>query len=307
VVTIVVEIECVLGELGDTPYKPMKEEQDETMSRKSTTDGQLHVLDETLINFLGKGTNGKVGPSLTVSVNTNNHCQLCRSRKHTTLACLKLADTRPKCAKCGGGHKIDNCVLKCFFCFGLGHMEDRCWKKNAKGLPATTSFLEVLVDDEEAIIVELNCVCGDDQHVFSWVRIPKRRLPIVVNLVEEREEVIAEDEQRGANLGFEATVKSKILSHFIKGKIFLFPMETILVIQGELEYLEGLVKLARKRKDVEGQRNQVATVHSTLAIQRVSVNKTHRNKTLHLAVEINQAMIKGLVDTIGNNLKTSKK
>jgi hypothetical protein len=33
--------------------------------------------------------------------------------------------------------------------------------------------------------------------------------------------VIVEDEQRGANLGFEAVVRSKILSHFIKGKIFL--------------------------------------------------------------------------------------
>jgi hypothetical protein len=29
------EIERVLGELGETPYEPMKEEQDETMSRKS--------------------------------------------------------------------------------------------------------------------------------------------------------------------------------------------------------------------------------------------------------------------------------
>jgi hypothetical protein len=28
-------------------------------------------------------------------------------------------------------------------------------------------------------------------------------------------------------------------------------METIFIILGELEYLEGLVKLARKRKDVE--------------------------------------------------------
>jgi hypothetical protein len=77
VVTIVVEIERVLGELGEIPYKPMKEEQDETMSGKSTTNGQLHVLNETLINFLGKGTDGKVGPNLIVYVNTNNHCQLC--------------------------------------------------------------------------------------------------------------------------------------------------------------------------------------------------------------------------------------
>jgi hypothetical protein len=40
----------------------------------------------------------------------------------------------------------------------------------------------------------------------------------IANPTKEQEEVIAKDEQRGANLGFEAIVKSKILSHFIKGK-----------------------------------------------------------------------------------------
>jgi hypothetical protein len=65
-----------------------------------------------------------------------------------------------------------------------------------------------------------------------------------------------------------------------------------------LEYLEGLVKLARKRNlDVEVHRNQVATVHPTHAIRRVSVNRAQCNKTLHLTVEINQALIKGLMDT----------
>lgn len=39
------------------------------------------------------------------------------------------------------------------------------------------------------------------------------------------------------------TIRSKILHHFIKGKIFLFLMETILTILGELESLENLVKL----------------------------------------------------------------
>ncbi len=87
-------------------------------------------------------------------------------------------------------------------------------------MPTTTNFLEVLVDDEEASLAELNCVYRNDQHVFSGVRIPKRRLPIVTNLVEEQKEVIVEDEQRRANLGSEATVKSKIRFHFIKGKIF---------------------------------------------------------------------------------------
>jgi predicted aspartyl protease len=97
-------------------------------------------------------------------------------------------------------------------------------------------------------------------------------------------------------MGFEVVVKSKILSHFIKGKTSLTPMETILIILGKLEYLEGLVKLARRRKNAEGQRNQVTVIHSTPIIKKVSVKKTHRNKTLHLVVEINQAMIEGFVD-----------
>jgi len=101
----------------------------------------------------------------------------------------------------------------------LGHIHKRCWKKFRKGLLATTKFLEVLVDDEEATLVELNHVYGEDQHIFSGVRIPKRRLPITANLTKEQEEMIAEDEQRRANLGFEATMKYKILFHFIKGKI----------------------------------------------------------------------------------------
>jgi hypothetical protein len=41
-------------------------------------------------------------------------------------------------------------------------------------------------------------------------------------------------------MGAGSVVKSKILSHFIKGKISLTPMETILIILGELEYLERI-------------------------------------------------------------------
>jgi len=151
------------------------------MSGESTTNCQLHVLNKTLINFFGKGTDGKVEPNTTFSVNTNNHCQFCCSKEHTTSACPKLADTRPKCAKCGGGHKTHNCGLKCSFYFGLGNIEERCWKKFAKGLPTTTNFLEVLVDDEEAVMVKLNRVCGEDQNIFFEVKIPERRLLITAN------------------------------------------------------------------------------------------------------------------------------
>jgi hypothetical protein len=56
--------------------------------------------------------------------------------------------------------------FECFFCLGLGHAEERCWKKSTKGLPTTTNFMEVLVNDEEATLAKLNHVCGKEQHIF---------------------------------------------------------------------------------------------------------------------------------------------
>jgi len=38
-------------------------------------------------------------------------------------------------------------------------------------------------------------------------------------------------------------------------------------------------------------------VSAVLALRRLCINKTHRSKTLHLSVEVNQCLIKGLVDT----------
>jgi hypothetical protein len=110
----------------------MKEKQDETTFGESTTNRQFHVLNEILINFFRKGTDGKVGPSTSFFFNIHNRCQLCHSKEHTTSTCLKLVDTRPKCAKCEGGHKTDNCGLKCSIYLRLGHTEDRGWKKLQK-------------------------------------------------------------------------------------------------------------------------------------------------------------------------------
>jgi hypothetical protein len=41
----------------------------------------------------------------------------------------------------------------------------------------------------------------------------------------------------------ETLVKSKILSHFNKGKISLSPMETILMIPRELKHFDSLIRL----------------------------------------------------------------
>ncbi len=68
-------------------------------------------------------------------------------------------------------------------------------------------------------------------------------------------------------------------------------------IPGKLKYLKGLVKLARRRKDEETCRNQVATINNTPAIRKIFTNKTYQGKTMHLPMEINNGMMKGLVDT----------
>ncbi len=104
-----------------------------------------------------------------------------------------------------------------------------------------------------------------------------------------------EREEVGANR--DASMRSKILSHFIKGKIPLSPMETILMILGELEHLESLVKLARRKRDSETTENQVSVVSALPSLRKICVNKTHRSKTLHLPVEISNCIVEGLVDT----------
>jgi len=74
-------------------------------------------------------------------------------------------------------------------------------------------------------------------------------------------------------------------------------METILMILGELEHLESLVKLVRRRRDSEAMENQVSMVSAIPALKKICINKTHRSKALHLLVEINNYVVEGLVDT----------
>jgi hypothetical protein len=65
------------------------------------------------------------------------------------------------------------------------------------------------------------------------------------------------------------------LTHFLKCKIVLPPLETILVILNKLGYLERLVKLAKKCKDEEVQHVvQVPIIATPLVIKRVCINKT---------------------------------
>jgi hypothetical protein len=89
---------------------------------------------------------------------------------------------------------------------------------------------------------QLNNLCGNE-NLFSYTRMPRRRIPIDVTLGGVVSTPAAVGDATGVSR--DTLVKSKILAHFIKGKISLSPMETILMIPGELEHLESLVRLAR--------------------------------------------------------------
>ncbi len=83
-------------------------------------------------------------------------------------------------------------------------------------------------------------------------------------------EAVGED----TGMNRENSVRSKILSHFIKGKVSMTPMETVLMIPGELEHLENLVKVPRKKKDAEAANNQVSMVLAAPTLRRICINKT---------------------------------
>ncbi len=137
--------------------------------------------------------------------------------------------------------------MKCSFCSGLGHAKDRCWKKSKDGRSnsGVANFLEVLLNDEATTAQQLDRFC-ENENVFSYTLIPKRRLPVELPpaSVGPSNEV-AKD---GTIPNRENSIRSKILSHFIKGKISLTPMETVMMIPGEFEQLENLVKVAKKRR-----------------------------------------------------------
>jgi hypothetical protein len=286
------EVERVLGELGETPFEPLKEEQEEGMAEMSM-EHQVANLNNVLINFFKGGVPNSIPP---LSPNQFNECRICKGKDHVAMSCPKQIEPRPKCAKCGMPHRTENCGVKCSFCSGLGHLEDRCWKRSKDGRPSSgaANFLEVLLDDEAATAQQLDRLCGNE-NVFAYTRMPRRRMPVEVPPTEVGTSIGTSRE--GVIPDRESAIRSKILFHFIKGRISLTPMETVMMIPGELEQLENLVKVARRKKDAEIESTQVSLVSFVPTLRKICVNKTHRSKTLHLLVEINSCLIEGLVDT----------
>ncbi len=196
-----------------------------------------------------------------------------------------------KCAKCGMSHKTENCGINCSFFSGLGHSEDTQGLEETQGWEVTFWNNKLLLNDEEATRQQLNKLFGNE-NIFSYTQVPRRIMHVEVVLGGATSS--PEATRKGTGVNQKTLVKFKKNSHFIKGKISLSPMEIILMILGELEHLRSLVRLARRKKDAKAIDNQVSIVSTTLTPRRICINKTHRSKTLHLLVEINNYVVEDL-------------
>jgi len=239
-----IELKKVLGELGETPYEPLKKEQEKGTS-ETIMEKQVNALNNTLINFF-KGTIHN--PEATSSSTAFGGCQICKGGDHLATTYPRLNEPRPKCAKCDMLHRTENCGIKCTFYIGLGHSEDKCWKKSKDGKSHSraANFLEVLLNDEAVTMQQLNKLCGNE-NLFFYTQVPRRK--VLLNVAPSGAIPTPKAVGDGVGANRDTSVKSKILAHFIKGKISLSPMETILMIPRELEHLESLVRLARQKRD----------------------------------------------------------
>jgi hypothetical protein len=164
------EVEKVLGELRETPYEPLREEQEKETS-KSNVEKQVTALNSTLINFFKKNAHNPASSSFSIVF---GGCQICRVEDHMATTCPRLNEARPKYAKCNMPHRTENCGIKCTYCAGLGHFEDKCWKKpnDGKSHFGAANFVEVLLYDEEATTTVEDKIL-EQQHVEELVEATK--------------------------------------------------------------------------------------------------------------------------------------
>jgi hypothetical protein len=103
-----------------------------------------------------------------------------------------------------------------------------------------------MVNDENATLEKLNCLCGTKHNIFSRVKMFKRRLFLQASTSGVGVKKIYED--KGKEDGINGSIMSKILPHFVKRKFSLTPMKKHLIIPNQLEYLESIVQLVREKK-----------------------------------------------------------
>jgi hypothetical protein len=142
-----IEVEKVLAELGETPYEPLREEQEEE-ALENNMEKQVDALKNALINFFkGNALNPEPSSYSTMS----EECQICGARGHIATSCPRLNEARLNYAECNMPHRTEGGEIKSTYCAGLEHSEDEYWKKPRFG---AANFLETLQDEAATTTVE---------------------------------------------------------------------------------------------------------------------------------------------------------
>jgi hypothetical protein len=88
--------------LGETPYDPLREEKDEDVTKESSTDKKLSMLNETLIHFFRESGN-RNGASVS-SFGSASRCQLCCRNPSFGLATKAKGVARLRAKRKPGSH-----------------------------------------------------------------------------------------------------------------------------------------------------------------------------------------------------------
>jgi hypothetical protein len=141
------KVEKVMGELGETPYEPLREEQEEETS-ESNMEKQVNALNNALINFFREDV---LNPASSSYSTMFEGCQIYRRRDHVATTCPRLNEAWLRFAKCNMPHRIKNSGSEHTFCVELGHSKDKSWKRpnDGRSHSGAVNFVEVLLNDGE--------------------------------------------------------------------------------------------------------------------------------------------------------------
>ncbi len=103
-VSVAIEVERVLGELGETPLEPLKEEKEEG-TEETIMEKQVTALNETLVNFFKGVVSNQEASSSSMVI---GGCQICQGGDHLATACPRLMKhgRNVQSAGCHIGQKI---------------------------------------------------------------------------------------------------------------------------------------------------------------------------------------------------------
>jgi hypothetical protein len=103
-----------------------------------------------------------------------NGCHIYIVENHQAMTFPKYSNSMPKCQKIRRLHKIENCGLGATYVAGWDML-----KKNVQSpkTRTTTNFFEVLVDDEKAILAQLNRIVVLTMMCFFMLRYLKEGYP----------------------------------------------------------------------------------------------------------------------------------